>query len=95
MLSGTVRAGLGFKAATVPFWTLGLLLRLVRFGLKVVEIVRLRESSDSIFLRMAWDGLSGSNVTDFEETRRLGMWLTGEECVRGRDMSGVFDDTKL
>lgn len=52
MCSGTVSAGLGFRAATVPF----VAVRLARFPgrpLCVVDIVRLRASSDSIFLRMA------------------------------------------
>lgn len=55
MFSGTVRAGLGFNAATVPFCALALCprLRLPGASCCVVEIVRLRESSDSIFLRIA------------------------------------------
>ena len=55
MLSGTVNAGLGLSAATVPFAPVILdsfLFR--RLFDAVVEIVRLRASSDSIFLRMAW-----------------------------------------
>lgn len=56
MFSGTVRAGLGFSAATVPFCAVALCprLRLPGASCCVVEIVRLRESSDSIFLRIAW-----------------------------------------
>ena len=55
ILSGTVNAGLGFNAATVPFAPVILdsfLFR--RLFDAAVEIVRLRASSDSIFLRIAW-----------------------------------------
>lgn len=54
MLSGTVNAGLGLSAATVPFAPVILdsfLFR--RLFDAAVEIVRLRASSDSIFLRIA------------------------------------------
>ena len=94
MLSGTVSAGLGFKAATVPFWTLGFALRLLRFWLYVVEMVRLRESSDSIFLRIACVGLSGSKLTVFEGVRRLGIKVAEEEGVRGKDILGVSATTR-
>jgi hypothetical protein len=53
MFSGTVSAGLGRSAATVPLAACTLLPRLPPRMLFVVEMVRLRESSDSIFLRMA------------------------------------------
>lgn len=52
MFSGTVRAGLGLRAATVPL-VAALEARLEERDVWVVEMVRLRESSDSIFLRMA------------------------------------------
>lgn len=52
MVSGTVSAALGLSAATVPFWTC-LPGRFLLGRACVVEIVRLRESSDSIFLRIA------------------------------------------
>ena len=52
MCSGTVSAGLGFSAATVPFVAVRPA-RLPGRPLCVVEIVRLRASSDSIFLRIA------------------------------------------
>lgn len=53
MFSGTVSAGLGLRAATVPLVTAGFGRRFPRPEWKVVETVRLRESSDSIFLRIA------------------------------------------
>ena len=56
MFSGTVRAGEGRSAATVPFWAVDLTGRFWRGGRPVAEMVRLRASSDSIFLRMAWTG---------------------------------------
>ena len=56
MFSGTVRAGLGLRAATVPLATGGLAERLLRPDWKVVETVRFRASSDSIFLRIACGG---------------------------------------
>ena len=47
-------------------------------------MVRLRESSDSIFLRMAWDGfVSGLVLCVRDAVRRFGMKLVGEECARG------------
>ena len=52
MVSGTVSAGLGFSAATVPLATLGLPPRR-RLLCCVVEMVRFRESSFSILLRKA------------------------------------------
>ena len=52
MLSGTVRAGLGLSAATVPLATLGFTPRR-RPLCWVVDTVRLRESSCSILLRSA------------------------------------------
>ena len=66
MFSGTVRAGEGRSAATVPFWAVDLAGRFWREGRPVVEMVRLRASSDSIFLRMAWTGTvtsAGGSVT--------------------------------
>ena len=55
MFSGTVSAGLGFSAATVPLAAEGLFPRLdERCWLWVVEMVRLRDSSDSIFFRIAY-----------------------------------------
>lgn len=55
ILSGTVNAGLGFNAATVPLT--GAVLpprpRFERWPVWLCEMVRLRESSDSIFLRIA------------------------------------------
>lgn len=55
MFSGTVSAGDGLSAATVPLGAE----RCLRFEVLfdcwcVVEIVRFRDNSDSIFLRMAW-----------------------------------------
>lgn len=52
MVSGTVRAGLGFKAATVPFVTVPFA-NFLRKG-AVVDVVLFRDSSDSIFFLMAW-----------------------------------------
>lgn len=62
MLSGTVNAGLGLRAATEPlapvaFEECFLLRRLFE---AVVDIVRFLASSDSIFLRMACVALSVS-----------------------------------
>ncbi len=54
MFSGTVRAGAGLSAATVPFCAFDLLPRLLLRWYCVVEMVRFRASSDSIFLRMAY-----------------------------------------
>lgn len=89
MLSGTVKAGLGLRAATVPFWTFGLLPRL-RFEGYAVEIVRFRESSDSIFLRIACEGLSASFGTARDVMRLLGIPLGAEEgTLRGMDMLEV------
>lgn len=51
MVCGTVNAGLGLRAATVPLATVGL--RPFWLRKLVVEMVRLRESSDSIFFRIA------------------------------------------
>lgn len=91
MSSGTVKAGLGFSAATVPFCTFGLLPRL-RLECCVVEIVRLRASSDSIFLRIACAGLSGSDAAlaaPRAVARRFGKWVAaGDVCVRETDMAG-------
>ncbi len=54
MFSGTVNAGLGLRAATVPFAPVVLDNFLFRRVFDAaVEIVRLRASSDSIFLRIA------------------------------------------
>jgi len=53
MFSGTVRAGEGRSAATVPFWAVDFAERFWREGTPVADIVRLRANSDSIFLRMA------------------------------------------
>ena len=55
MFSGTVSAGDGLSAATLPLGAE----RCLRFEVLfdcwcVVEIVRFRDNSDSIFLRMAW-----------------------------------------
>lgn len=52
MVSGTVSAGLGLSAATVPLATVGLLPRR-RLLCWVVEMVRFRESSFPILLRRA------------------------------------------
>ena len=90
MLSGTVSAGLGFNAATVPFCTLDLLERLLLRCWWVVEIVRFRESSDSIFLRIACEGfVSALALTVLDAVRRLGMKLIGVECARGGVEGGV------
>lgn len=51
MDSGTVKAGLGFNAATVPFVAVPFV-SFLRKG-AVVDVVRFRDSSDSIFFRMA------------------------------------------
>jgi hypothetical protein len=75
IFSGTVRAGDGRSAATVPFWAVGLAGRFWREGTPVVDIVRLRANSDSIFLRMAYTRMMGST-----EVRRPS-WREGE---RGR-----------
>lgn len=53
MDSETVNAARGFNAATVPFAAEALPPRRGREGPLVVDIVRLRASSDSIFLRIA------------------------------------------
>ena len=53
IFSGTVSAGLGLSAATVPFATAGFPPRFPRLCWWVVEIVRFRASSDSIFFRIA------------------------------------------
>lgn len=54
MPSGTVKAGLGLKPATVPFWA-RLLVRLLPLDCwLVLDPGRFRESSDSIFLRRDW-----------------------------------------
>ena len=83
MFSGTVRAGEGRNAATVPFWTVDLAGRFWREGRPVVEMVRLRASSDSIFLRMAWAGTVTSAGGSVSTTLRKGMEVggSGEEVV--------------
>ena len=73
MFSGTVRAGEGRSAATVPFWAVDLAARLWREGRPVVEMVRLRASSDSIFLRMAWTGTVTSAAGSVSTTLRKRM----------------------
>ena len=56
MFSGTVNAGLGLRAATVPLVGTSLPPGPVRLDDRwwFVEIVRFRASSDSIFFRMAY-----------------------------------------
>lgn len=56
MFSGTVNAGLGLRAATVPLVGASLPPGPPRLDERwwVVDIVRFRESSDSIFFRMAY-----------------------------------------
>ena len=96
MLSGTVSAGLGFSAATVPFCTFGLLLCFLPCWC-VVEIVRLRESSDSIFFRIACADeevcSSTSNETLRVETRRRGLPLV--DSAEGRDGKEALAPTEL
>lgn len=53
MFSGTVKAGLGLSAATVPLAAAGFPPRLVLRCPCVVEIVRFRDNSDSIFFLIA------------------------------------------
>ena len=60
MDSGTVKAGLGFRAATVPLGGAGFP-RLLRW-LWLIEMVRFLESSDSIFFLIAWRGEFSSSV---------------------------------
>ena len=88
MFSGTVRAGEGRSAATVPFWAVDLAVRFWREGRPVVEMVRLRASSDSIFLRMAWTG-TVTSITGFVSItlrKRLEMGESGEGAVELRSI---------
>jgi hypothetical protein len=56
ILSGTVNAWLGFRAATVPFWAaLPFPPFLLRLLAGAVEIVRFLASSDPIFFRRAYN----------------------------------------
>jgi hypothetical protein len=54
IFSGTVKAGVGLRAATVPFCAVAFVERLLLWPNPVVDIVRFRASSDSIFFRIAW-----------------------------------------
>ena len=70
MLSGTVNAGLGFNVATVPFCTFDLFLVFLPCRC-VVEIVRLRESWDSIFCLIACEEGEVRSSTSNETLRAV------------------------
>ena len=83
MVSGTVRAGLGLSAATVPFATFAL--RDLRpLACCVVDMVRFRESSVSILLRRACGN----------ETRKHCIFLQGH-VVLGKESSHIAPELPI
>jgi hypothetical protein len=71
MLSGTVNAWLGLRAATVPFAPPASFPPFLPLELPwaVVEMVRFLASSDSIFLRMAYENKDMSRVERRRRTK--------------------------
>lgn len=82
MVSETVSAASGLRAATVPFAAVTFPPRRFRNGPPVVEMVRLRASSDSIFFRIAYNSITSQHQNNFKRVKQTHSSACDSLCYR-------------